>query len=364
MKFKLNKNDFLANLQIVQNVVSTKVTLPILSNILLKNYNNKLIFFATDLDIGICCEKPVQTIEEGSISVPAKRLADIIREMPEGEISVQAKKNHQIEIEGAKCRFKLNGLPPEEFPKFPEFKDQEVFSLDQEVLRGMLRMTMFAVSHEEVRYVLNGILMEIEARTLRLVATDGRRLAKMEAGLTEGGSGDKRLSVILPYKAVQEIMRNLKEDGPMVLMTGANQILFDIGGVKIASRIIEGEFPDYNRVIPDPVSPAVEVRTEAFLSALRRASLLATQDFQAVKVELFSDKLVVSKVTPDVGESREEIPIRYGGKEFIVGFNPQYLIDVLKILDDETVAVEFLGPDKAAVIRKDDYLYLALPMRL
>jgi DNA polymerase-3 subunit beta len=362
MKIKILKENLLLGVQTVQNVVSGKVTLPILSNILLESSSGKLKLNATDLDIGISCELPVEIIEEGAITVPAKRFNDIIRELPDGEILITAKKNNQIDIEGVNCRFKLNGLPKDEYPKFPEFKDKEVIQIDQSVFKDMLRLTSFAVSHEESRYVLNGVLLEISDDNIRIVATDGRRLAKIDKKLPK--SIKKDISVVIPIKAIQEISRNLKEEGLLSFVIGDNQVLFDINGTLIATRIIEGEFPNYNQVIPNPSSNKVKINTKEFLASIKRANLLSTPDFQAIKFEVFPNKMVISKTTPDIGESREEVSVEYSGDEIVVGFNPSFLIDVLKNIDDEDIGLELVGADKPAVMRMDDYLYLALPMRI
>ena len=362
MKLRVPKDILLSAIQTVQNVVSSKTTLPILSNILIETKKSTLRFNATDLDIGISCEIPVETIEEGAITIPAKRFSDIIKEMPPGEILIHAKKNNQIDIEGDICRFKLNGLPKEEFPKFPEFKDKEVIHIGQGLLKNMLGLTSFAVSHEESRYILNGVLFEITGDMIRMVATDGRRLAKVEKKLEKAVKKD--IAVIIPTKAVQEINRNLKNEGEVSFIVGMNQVLFDIDGILIATRIIEGEFPNYNQVIPKPTKNRIKMSTQDLLSSIRRANLLATADFQVVKFEVFSDKMVISKTTPDVGESREEISVEYGGPEMIVGFNPHFLIDFLKNIEQEHIDMELLGADKPAVMRLGDYLYLALPMKI
>jgi len=226
----------------------------------------------------------------------------------------------------------------------------------------MIRLTSFAVSHEETRYILNGILMEISDSHIKMVATDGKRLAKADDNILTPTK--KEISVIIPIKAIQEIFRNLHEEGQVSFVVGNNQVLFDIEGILIATRIIEGDFPNYHQVIPSPITTKIKIHTQQFLSAIRRANLLSTPDFQAIKLEVFFDKIVVSKITPDIGESREEVLIQYRGKEMVVGFNPQFFIDVLKNINSETIDLELLGPDKAAVIRMDKYLYLALPMRI
>jgi len=362
MKIKLSKDDLIIGIQTVQNIVSPKATLPILSNMLLETRNNAIKMNTTDLDIGISCEIPVNIIEEGAITIPAKKFSDIVRELPNGDVTILVKKNNQIDIEGEKCRFKLLGLPKEEFPKFPEFKDRDVIQIEQKILKEMLRLTSFAVSHEESRYILNGILFEVTQDIIRTVASDGRRLAKIEKKLLK--TSIKDISVIIPTKVSHEIMRNLKEEGIVSILSGANQVLFDIDGILIVTRVIEGEFPNYNQVIPPVASHKIRVDREDFLFAIRRANLLSTPDFQAVKFEIFKDKMVISKVTPDIGESREEIPIEYGGSELIVGFNPVFFIDVLKNLDVQTIELELHGPDKPGVIRLGDYLYLVSAMQV
>ncbi len=368
MKVKTTKEILLQNLLKVQNVVSIKTTLPILSNILLETKKNSTLqIYATDLDIGISCEFPVDIVEEGAITVPAKKFIDIIKELTNGELSIIVKKNNHIEIEKGQCLFKLIGLPKEEFPKIPEFKNTEVVFIEQQILKEMLQKTSFAVSHEDSRYILNGVLLEIEEKNIRLVATDGRRLAKTEKNLSKPSK--KEIRVIIPTKAIQEINRNLTEEGMLSFLFNNNQILLDINGVLIITRVIDGDFPDYNQVIKKIISleegtKPITINTQDFLFAIRRANLLSTPDFQAVKFEIFKNKLVVSKITPDVGESREEIPIEYGGAEMIVGFNPGFFLEVLKIINYEKITLKFLGPDQAGIIRLEDYLYLAQPMRI
>jgi len=362
MKIQITKESLLNAIQTVQNIVSPRATLPILSNILIETQGSSLKLVATDLDVGISCEIPVNLQEEGSITLPAKKFSDIIKELPDGNVVVVVKKNNLVDIECEKCRFKLMGLPKDEFPKFPEFKDKESLQIEQSTLKEMLSLTSFAVSHEETRYILNGILVEIKENNLKLVATDGRRLAMAERKLS--ATSKKEFSCIIPIKAVNELNRNLKDDGKVSITLGTNQILFDIEGVLIVSRLIEGTFPNYKQVIPEEVEKKIKLSRDGFLAAIRRANLLSTPDFQAIKLEVFKNKMVVSKSTPDVGESREELDIEYQGKELIVGFNPHYLIDVLKNLTEEFLFFELSDADKPGVIRTSGYLYLVLPMRL
>jgi DNA polymerase-3 subunit beta len=254
------------------------------------------------------------------------------------------------------------GLSPEEFPRLPEFKDSKVIQIDQPTIKEMLGLTSFAASMDETRYILNGILIKIQKNSLIFVATDGKRLAFVERKIKQ--EVDIRASLIVPIKTIQELMRNLQDEGELSLILGNNQVLFDLGNIVIISRLIEGEFPDYQQVIPPVSENKIVVNREQFLLATKRAALLSTPDYQAVKLEVFKNKLVVSKSTPDIGESREEIPIEYRGKEMAIGFNPNYITDVLKNLSQETVEFELSDGEKPGVIRVGGYIYIVLPMRL
>jgi len=362
MKIEIVKDVLLSGIQKVQNVISARATLPILSNILVEAEQGKLKLTATDLDIGISCVVPVDIQEPGTITIPAKRFGDIIKELPDNNISINTKKNNQITIETKSCQFKIMGLSYEDFPKLPEFKEGGVIKIEQSTLKEMLGLTSFAVSLDETRYILNGILFKINQNNLTLVATDGKRLAVIERGLTQ--NTEKTLNIIVPLKTIQELNRNLQEEGEVSILLGSNQILFDLGSAVIVSRLIEGEFPDYQQVVPLASENKISVYREQFLLAVKRAALLATPDYQAVKLEVFKNKLVVSKSTPDIGESREEVAIEYQGKEIVIGFNPNYLIDVLKNLKEEKIKFELSDTEKPGVIRIDGYVYIVLPMRL
>jgi DNA polymerase-3 subunit beta len=362
MKIKTTKDVLLSGIQKVQNIITTKTTLPILSHILLETQPNNLKLTATDLDIGISCVIPVEVQEPGIITVPAKRFSDIIKELPGEAVDINTKKNNLIIIETESCEFKIMGLAAEDFPKLPEFKDVEVITLEQATLKEMLTLTSFAVSLDETRYILNGILLKIQQNNLILVATDGKRLAVIEKILKR--APEKTIQMIIPLKTIQELNRNLQEEGDLSLLLGHNQVLFDLREAVIVSRLIEGEFPDYQQVIPAPSENKIRIPREQFLWAIRRAALLSTPDYQAVKLETFKNKLVVSKSTPDIGESREEVEVEYKGKEMAIGFNPTYLIDVLKNLKDENIEFELTDSEKPGVIRLNGYIYIILPMRL
>lgn len=368
MKIKIEKNELLRGIQIVGNIITSKNMLPILSNILFETGKNKIKITTTDLDIGISVYLEAEILEPGAITVPTKRLSDVIKELASGDILLTTKKNNIVDIQMNSCEFKLIGLPKEEFPKLPEFKEKEVFEFEQNVLKNMLFLSAFAVSHEETRYVLNGLLLEIKTKhgsgstVIRLVGTDGRRLAVVEQKLSFESKKD--LQIIIPYKTVQELLRNLREEGVVNIVVGHNQVFFEMDSIVIISRLIEGEFPDYQKVIPQPSHIKLRLQKEKFMLVLRRANLLTTPDFQAVKFELFKNKLVVSRATPDVGEFKEEIPVEYSGKEFVIGFNPLYLLDMLKNWKEDEFDLEFFDTEKPGVVRSPYYVYIVQPMRL
>jgi len=362
MKFKVQKDKLVVAIQTVQNVITTKSALPILSNILIETQQEAIRLTATDLDIGITCVIPVDIQEQGAITIPAKRFSDIVKEFPVDIVSVTTKKNNLVVIDSELCQFKIMGLAKEEFPKLPEFKDRKVVKVEQVVLKEMLALTSFAVSFDETRYILNGILFKINKGVLTLVSTDGKRLAIAERKLNI--ELDVDLSIIVPIKTIHELNRNLKEGGELSLVVGSNQALFDLGGVVIISRLIEGEFPDYKQVVPLVSENKMKIDRSQFLLAVKRAALLATPDYQAVKLEVFKNKLVISKSTPDVGEFHEELAAEYQGRELIIGFNPVYLMDILKNLSDEVINLELTDGEKPGVIRISGYIYIVLPMRI
>lgn len=363
MKIKTEKEPLLKAIQILQNMVSTKATLPILSNFLIETQKNKIHMAATDLDVGISLNLPIEIIEEGGITVPAKRFSDIIRDLPEGKVDIVVRKNNSISIESQRCFFKLMGLPKEEFPKLPKLHEKDSITLNQQLLKNMLNLTVFAVSRDETRYILNGVLLEVKDKGIKLVATDGRRLALIKKELESPIEFKKE--VIIPTKAINELIRNLREEGQVKITFGENQISFQIDNIVLVSRLIEGQFPSYEQVIPKEGKGKIVINREKFLWAAKRVSNLTSPDSQSIKIDLFKDKLLFSKNSPDMGEAKEEIDIEHKGQELSAGFNPQYLIDALKNLKDEAVSLELAGPESPGVIRaQEDYIYIVLPMQL
>jgi DNA polymerase-3 subunit beta len=362
MKIKILKQNFLKNIQHVQNIISSKNSLPILSNILIEAEKNKVTLTSTDLDIGISSVLETEVEEEGSITIPAKRFNDIIKELPDEDVSISTMKNNSMVIKCSKCFFKIIGLPKEEFPKLPEFKDEPSVMIKQSVLKNMISMTRFSMSHDETRYVLNGTLFLFKGKKLTMVTTDGKRLSFVRKDTEKDGLSK---SIIVPSKTIDELNRILGEEGDVKIIFSENQVKFDLKNITIISRLIEGDFPNYEQVVPKEPQDKIIIQRGQLLDGVKRAALLTTQDSQAVKFEILKNKIVVSKSSPNIGEVREELDTVYKGHEITVGFNPNYIMDVLKVIPQDEIALEVFGADKPAVIRVEDWLlYLALPMQL
>jgi len=364
MKFGTTKDVLLKGIQSVQTAINTKSSLPILANILIEATDDSLVLTTTDLDIGIVAATPIKPSVAGAITIPAKKFSDIIKEMPENEtVSISVKKNNLVNIDCEKSSFKIMGLPKEEFPQLPEFKDKDLITLQQKKLKQMLRMTSFAIGHDEVRQTLNGILFVIKPSYIKLVATDGRCLATIEEKMQLPKTLERKL--IVPTKAIDELDRILGDEGEVNIFFGDNQILFKTSTVKLVSRLIEGEFPPYDRVIPEEAKEKVVVSREGFLSAIKRVALFTSAESMSVRVDLARDKVVLSKSTPYLGEARVELEAEYKGKEISVGFNPGHIINLLKNVDQEKVAFEITDPEKPCAVRiGSEYVYVVSPMRL
>jgi DNA polymerase III subunit beta len=320
---------------------------------------------ATDLDIGIRFSSEAEVSASGAISVPARKFFDIVKALPdESPISVSMKKSNYVTIKSAKAQFRIIGLPKEEFPNLPVFKDQDSVDVDQKTLKEMITLTDFAISRDDTRYVLNGMLFIVKGETITLVATDGRRLATIEKKLNKKTLIDR--SVIVPTKTIQEIKRMLEEEGNVQVQLGENQIMFEFAKSVVISRLIEGDYPSYKKVIPERTGIEVKVGRDDFLNATRRASIFTEQDSMAIKFGIKKKKMVIEKETAYIGKATEEIDADFSGSEDIdIGFNPRYLIDVLKNLEEDEIVFEVSDATKPGVIRRgNEYTYVVLPMQL
>jgi len=363
MKFSVSKEKLLEGLQTVQNVVSTRTTLPILSNVLLQATDGQLRFTTSDLDVGIRSAVEVSVEKPGATTLPARRLLSIVRELPASEITVEVDSKNVASIRSGPSFFKILGLPEEEFPPLPKFENAKTFTLRQKDLKDALKKTAYAISTDETRYVLNGILFSFRDNKLTLVATDGRRLALVDIELEfpRSHEGD----VIIPSKAVGEMARLLTDDGEIKISLGENQAAFEVNGTLLVSKLIEGNYPNYRQVIPGETKERVTLERVIFHDAVHRVSLLASEKSNSVKLVFTKNNLEIAANTPDVGEARESLAIAYKGRDMAIAFNPEFLMAPLKNLTVDEVYLDLIDEMSPGVVKiQGPFLYVIMPMRI
>jgi len=363
MKFTIAKQVFLDALQQVQHVVSNRATLPILSNVLIEATGQELRFTTTDLDVGVTGSVPANVDKEGVTTLPVKRLVSIVSVLPAESVEVSVDAKNHASIKSGPSFFKIIGLGEEEFPTLPKFEDAREYKINQGVLLDALKKTSYAISTDETRYVLNGIFTSFKEGKMTLVATDGRRLAMVENDLEFPASHEQ--DIIIPTKAVQELQRLLGGEGDVMVRLTDNQISFDANGNLLISKLIEGNYPNYRQVIPSSTTERVQIGREAFLQTVRRVSLLASDKSNSVKLVFGADNIDVTANSQDIGEATEAVPVSYGGKEFAIAFNPEFLMAPLKNLNTEDVYLDLIDEMSPGVVRIDgSFLYVIMPMRV
>jgi DNA polymerase-3 subunit beta len=363
MKFSVAKEKLLEGLQQVQNVVSTRTTLPILSNVLLQAHGDEIHLTTTDLDVGVrgSCEADVE--KEGATTLPARRLFNIVRELPSSEIQIDVNGKNAASIRSGQSFFKILGLPEEEFPPLPKFEDAKVVTIRQKDLHDGLRKTSYAISTDETRYVLNGVLFSFKDNKLTLVATDGRRLAMVEIELEFPRSHEADL--IVPTKAVIELQRLLTDDGEIKVSMGSGQIAFDLNKTLLVSKLIEGNYPNYRQVIPSEAKERIKLERETFLNSLRRVSLLASDKSHSVKLSFSKNNIDITATTPEVGEAKETLAVAYKGRDFSIAFNPEFLMAPLRALSEDEVFLDLIDEMSPGVLKiQTPFLYVLMPMRI
>ena len=368
MKLSITKDNLSHGLAAVQNIVSTRTTLPILSNVLLRAKDGRLELTATDLDVTIVAAVDATIGKGGETTLPLKKIAGIVRELPPGDLDVETDEKNFTAVRAGSSFYKIHGLPSEEFPPLPKFKENKKISVPQDKLRAMLRKTSYAISTDETRYVLNGILFSLKDHKFTMVATDGRRLALVEeeAEIPADSQGE----FIIPSKAINELSRLLQDKGEVEIKFSENQAAFTLKfeqghSLLIISKLIEGNYPNYRQVIPAESKERIPMVREEFLAGLRRAEIMTSDKSNSVKLSFGKDNLAITANTPDVGESRESIAVKYGGKEFAIAFNPAYLMDPLKALAEDEIFFELSDELSPGVIKINGaFLYVIMPMRM
>ena len=361
MKLRIARDELLTGLQRVQGVVEKRNTMPILSNILLEAKSDGVDIIATDLELGMRGLYKATVKEPGSITLSARKLYEILKELPGGEIDLTVGANNWATIQSGKSQFKIVGLPSTEYPALPAIEREGLTPLSGAGLANLIRKTLFAVGDNDARYILNGLLITLtvsdKKTTLRLVGTDGHRLAvaDQEANQPAGKEGPREIKAIIPKKAALE-MRHLLEEGdgePLIGFT-KNLMIFRKSGLLLTSRLMEGTYPNYQQVIPKDKEQdkRVTVSKPELEGALRRVAVLSRDKTNAVKVTFSSGKIVLFSSNPDFGEATEELPAQYKGESLTTGFNARYLLDVLGIVDGESVTMQMDAPLSPCLVRE------------
>jgi DNA polymerase-3 subunit beta len=368
MNLTISKEQIINGLQAVQNIVSTRTTLPILSNVLLRAEGDRLEFTATDLDVTVACGVEAKVKTPGASTVPVKKLFGIVRELSNMEIDMEVDEKNNCTIRSGSSFYKINGLSADEFPPLPKFKEDKKVVLPQETLKSMLKKTSFAISTDESRYVLNGIFISLKDHKMTMVATDGRRLALVDEDMdvAEKSQGE----FIVPAKAVNELNRLLQDKGEVELRYAENQASFTLkddkdSNILIVTKLIEGNYPNYRQVIPGETKERVPLMREEFLHALRRAEIMTSEKSNSVKLSFGKNKLEITANSPEVGEAKETLAINYKGAEMAIAFNPKYMIDPLNALPNDEIFIELIDELSPGVVKiNGPFLYVVMPMRL
>lgn len=373
MKFTVQRNTFLEGIQKTLSIVEKKTTMPILNNILLRTGNNKITIVATDREIGLVADYSAEILEEGQVTVSARKLYEMIREIQGDSIQFEANESHRVTVTCQKIIYKIPGLSAEDFPSVIDDRTEVNFSSMQgKFIEGLIRKTSFAMSGDEMRKNLNGVLVETlddgGKNTLRMIATDGHRLAIASADIGEAALFKLEKGIIIPRKGLNEIKR-LIEDAPEEIFVGIRQgmCIVKTDSTMLRVSLVDAEYPDYRRVMPAEKGIVVQFEKDAILHALRRMSVISSERYSGVIIALSEGKMVLESTNPDVGEAKEEIEIAYHEKDISIGYNVKYLIDAMEVIDDETVVFEIGVGMKPGVIKpahNDEYMCIVMPLKV
>ncbi|MFO1451290.1 MAG: DNA polymerase III subunit beta [Opitutaceae bacterium] len=373
MKFKINRDHFSNGLAQVLNVVGSKTTMPILSNVLIEADKDFISLTTTNLDLGIRCKIKADVKEGGAVTLPVKRLATIVRELPNLDVTFDASPNHQVKLASGGSNFRIMGIGKEEFPPLPEFGDEKSFTLDQPELVSMLKSVSYAQSSDETRYILNGVYFSFRDGRLSLVATDGRRLAliakEMEIPTESAGA------IILPAKTVSELLRMLDKGEKVKIDFSERRCSFQIGtdkdgsglldSIYLYSKVVEGNYPNYQQVIPKETHQRIKLERELLLQCIHRAALVTNEKANSVKLKLSSNLLEITAQSPDFGEAHESMAIAYSGPDLQAAFNPTFLMDPLKALSKDEVFFEIKDEVSPGVFKTlENFICVIMPVRL
>jgi len=367
MELVVRKNDLLRELQLFQGIVERKNTIPILANVLLEAKDNEVRMLATDLEVALRSKCEAAVTKGGSLTLPAKKLYEVVKALPETDVRIQEDKNG-VKLAADRFDSRMQTLPREDFPTLPDVSGGAKATLPRQALREMVGKTQFAITGEDTRYFLNGAKFVLTPESLTLVATDGHRLALVDVKHSVGVT--QEAGVILPKKTLLELGKLLAEgDGDISFESGENHLFFEVGGRVLISRMIDGQFPAYERVIPKGNDKLIEFERERLTSAVRRVALLSNERSRAVKFEIDKGKVEVTSSSSEFGEAREQLAVDYTGNAMAISFNAQYVLDFLNVVETDIVSLSLKDEVSQAVMKPVgaegyDYTYVIMPMRI
>jgi DNA polymerase III subunit beta len=365
MKFSAERELILAPLQAVIGVVERRQTMPILANVLVVGRDNQLWITATDLEVELVAKAAVTVQQAGEITLPARKLLDIVRALPDkAQVSVSIE-GDRATVRSGKSRFTLATLPASDFPTVEDIRAQQTLSVAQSALKRLLDKTHFSMAQQDVRYYLNGMLLEAAGKVLRTVATDGHRLAFCEAALEVDANATQQ--VIVPRKGVLELQRLLSGDAAVELAIGSNHVRAQIGDIRFTSKLIDGRFPEYSRVIPTAPSKKIAADRDTLRAALQRAAILSNEKYRGIRLAVKTGSLILQSHNPEQEEAEEELAVNYGGEELEIGFNVNYLLDALAALEAGEVELGLTDANNSCLLSSSttpQAKYVVMPMRL
>ncbi len=364
MKFVVQRDHLTALIGKIQGVVPSKAVIPILSNVLIEASGHTIVITATDLTVSIRATMEGRIQEEGSVTLPARRLFQLIRELTAPEVTIETASEGIANISSGTSRFKLHGMSKEEFPTFPDLSNGKSFSLDSDDLEKMLSGTSFAAAKDDSRQVLNGIFLQIEDGRITMVGTDGKRLAKLQRKIDLDDS--EKQSCIVPLKAVEEMIRMLSEDEKATVTLMPDKIAMESGTICLVSKLLTGQFPDYERVIPDRTNMQdITLHKDELISLLKQVSLFTSDLNHSVKLTFEKGELKLAATNSDIGEGKVNMPVDYNKEKLDIAFNPHYFIDILRHCQDETVSFGVTDSfNPGSITDSSQALYVLMPMRL
>jgi len=368
MRFTISREKLQEGLTAVTATIPAKTTLPVLANILVETTEKGIRLSGTDLDIAVSTEVAADIETSGAITIPAKKLSEIARELPPSPVKIAAVGEQRVTLDCGRSHFKILGLPRDEFPSFPAVRFSDSWRIRSGELQKLITHTSFAVSTEESRPILNGVLWELRPEMMRMVATNGHRLAKMELPIKTAAAPSSDL--IVPPKALEQVRRLFPEDEELEIARGENHLGFRSPFTSVFTRLIEGPYPPYDQVIPRDNNRIAVADRAALTGALRRMSVIASDQTHRIRLSFNAALVRFSVQTPDLGEATDELPIRFTGDPLDIGFNANYLLEILRYMPTEEVKLTFKAPERAATLEPEgwsdpaSYLCLVMPLRL